>query len=412
MNDPIASDTVVRDPVFVWSARHTVALLALCLAQLLDAVDVTVVNVALPTIRSDLRFTDASLPWVVNAYAVVFGGFMLLGGRAGDLLGKRRVLMTGISLFTAASLASGLAGSPALLIATRAAQGLAAALIAPATIAIIASMFPEGRPRNRALGVWGATTGVSSTLGVAAGGLLVGGPGWRWIFYVNIPVGLFLLLVAPRCLANDRPAGPRPRFDALGAVTVTAGVALLAYALVQTNTHAWGSQRTILLLIAAAAVLVYFVVHETVIEKRPLIPFSIFANRSVLGANVVAAIIGGGMLSLFYLISLYEQEVLHYSALKTGLSYLPLTIALVAFAGVGPLLLRKMTIGALLALGSCVAAAGLLLLAGDSPTAGLFRNVIGPSLVLAPGLALTFIPVTMQRSPGSGRLRRASPLAW
>jgi EmrB/QacA subfamily drug resistance transporter len=385
---------------FAWTRTHIVALLILLLAQLLEFIDITVVNVALPTMRTDLGFSQTTLQWVVNAYTVCFGGFLLLGGRAGDLLGKRRVLLGGIALFTAASLASGLAQNANTLITTRALQGLSCAFVSPMTLALIAVHFPEGKPRNLALGLYGGIAGISSALGVTIGGLLVSGPGWRWIFFVNIPVGLLILAAAPRYVKADRPSHRHRRFDLLGALTATAGVGLLAYAVSQTNEHTWGSGRTIALLASAAALLVYLVIHETSIASEPLIPMSIFKNRSVTGANVIGTLWFGALFSTFYFLSLYEQQVLHYSALKTGLAYLPLCAIFIPFTAIAPVLVPRVGVRVILAVGSMIAIGGLLLLARISPHGDLWRDVIAPTLVLGSGLALLFVPTTIAAVAG------------
>jgi EmrB/QacA subfamily drug resistance transporter len=398
-----AADATLTAPAaseFAWTGARTMALLILLLASFLEYMDITVVNVALPTMRTDLGFSQTNLVWVVNAYTVCFGGFLLLGGRAGDLLGKRRVLLGGIALFTAASLASGLAQNANTLITTRALQGLACAFVSPMTLALIAVNFPEGKPRNLALGLYGGIAGISSALGASIGGLLVNGLGWRWIFFVNIPVGLFLLAVAPRFLKADRSVHHHQRFDLLGALSATAGVGLLAYAVSQTNQYAWGSSRTISLLAGAAALLVYLVIHETLIAKEPLIPMSIFKNRSVTGASVIGTLWFGALFSMFYFLSLYEQQVLGYSALKTGLAYLPLCAILIIFSGIAPLLVPRIGVRFVLALGSLITFGGLLLLAQISLYGGIWRDVIAPTLVVGPGLALLFVPTTIAAVAG------------
>jgi EmrB/QacA subfamily drug resistance transporter len=385
---------------FLWTRRHIVALLILCLAQLIELIDITIVNVALPTMGRALGFSQSNLPWIVNSYIVLFGGALLLGGRSGDLLGQRRVFLSGILAFTVASLASGLAQSASMLIVTRAAQGLAAAFVSPMTLAMIASGFPEGAPRNRALAAWGAVGGISGSLGVTLGGMLASGPGWRWIFLVNIPAGLLILALAPKYLNADRPARTHRTFDLAGAVTATAGVTLLAYAVSQTSSHPWGSARTIALLATAGATIAVFALHEIRFAKEPLIPFSIFSNRSVRGANVVGALVGGSMFATFYFFSLYQQQVLHYSALKTGMAYLPLTGTLMVFAAITPVLVPRLGIRWLLVLGGVIGAAGTFMFAHDSPAGGLWGDVIIPSLVVAPGLALTFVPMTLAAVAG------------
>ena len=387
-------------PAFVWTGAHVVILVVFCFAQLLEAVDITVVNVALPTIKNDLHFTPNGLQWIVNGYTVVFGGFLLLGGRTGDLLGRRKVFLAGIGAFTLASLLSGLAQDAAGLVAARVLQGLAAAFFVPMTLAMTASIFPDGKVRNRALGIMGATAGVSASLGVTVGGLLASSVGWRWIFFVNIPIGALMLLVGSRFIPAQPPRGRHHQFDVLGAVTATLGTTLLAYTAVQTDTHPWGSARTISLLIASVVLLGYFVVQETRIAREPLVQFSIFRNRAVTGANIVGALVGSGMIAMFYFISLYQQEVLHYSAVKTGVTYLPLTLSLIAFAGLAPLLIPRIGVRWVTVLGCLIAIGGLVLFDRASPTGSAWKDIIGPSLVLGPGMSLTFIPLTIASVAG------------
>lgn len=391
---------VTRDRSFTWTGRHSLVLLVVCLAQLLELIDLTIVNVALPTIRQALGFSPASLSWVVNAYIVAFGGLLLLGGRCGDLLGRRRVFLTGTAVFTGASLASGLAQGADMLIITRGLQGLSAAFVSPMTLAIIAATFPDGSPRNRALAIWAGVSGISGSLGVTMGGLLASGPGWRWIFFVNIPVGLFILAAGRRYLSVDPPSRQHRSFDLVGAVTVTAGVTACVYAVSQTSSHPWASAPTIGLLGVAAVLLGAFVVVEARFAAEPLIPFALLRNRSVSAANIVSFLVGGGMFSLFYFFSLYQQEVLRYSALKTGMAYLPLTGMLMICAAPTPGIIARTGVRWPLTAGGLVSAAGMVLFAADSPSGGLWRDVIGPSLIVAPGLALTFVPMTVAAVAG------------
>lgn len=397
---PTGEDGDIVAAPFVWTGTHVLALVILLLASLLEYMDISVVNVALPTMRTDLGFSQTNLQWVVNAYTVCFGGVLLLGGRAGDLLGKRRVLLGGIALFTAASLASGLAQNSGTLIATRALQGLASALVSPTTLALIAANFPEGKARNLALGLYGGIAGASSAFGVTVGGLLVSGPGWRWIFFINIPVGLFLLAAAPRYLRADRLGHHHRRFDLLGALSVTGGVGLLAYAVSQTDQYAWGSSRTVGLLTGAAVLLMYFVIHEALIAKEPLIPLWIFKNRSLTGASVIGTLWFSALFAMFYFLSLYEQQVLHATALRTGLSYLPLCTIMIVFSGVAPLLVPRLGVRYVLALGSLIAVCGLLLAAHISPHGHIWPDVIPPTMIVAPGLALLFVPTTIAAVAG------------
>ncbi|HEV2343271.1 MAG TPA: MFS transporter [Actinocrinis sp.] len=380
---------------FVWTRKDVIVLVVLCLAPLLEYIDITVVNVALPTIRTDLGFALPDLQWVVNGYMVTYGGFFLLAGRTGDLLGRRRVLMTGVAVFTLASLLSGLSTSPGLLITARAVQGTAAAFVVPLTLAMIASSFPEGKARNLAVTAWGSVAAISSALGLLIGGPLVSGPGWRWIFFVNIPVGVVVVAASWRYLRTDPPAQRRRKFDAVAAVTSTAGLSLLIYALVQTSTHAWGSGRTIGLLAVAAVLLGYFVVHENAVARDPLLPFSLFRNRAVSGANAASAMSGAALVSVFYFVTLYEQQVLHYSALKTGLAYLPLTGMFMVLAGAGPVLIPKIGIRYVTAIGALVAGVGVALLTRVSPNGTLGGTVILPTMVFGAGLAIFYIPMTI-----------------
>lgn len=389
-----------EEGVFKWTFAHTAALLVLCCAQLIESLDVTVVNVALPVIKDDVGFSDAGLQWAISAYTVVFGGFLLLGGRSGDLFGKRRVFMWGLALFAAASVLTGVAMSAELLVTGRALQGLSAAFVSPMTLAMIATTFPEGWARNRAFGVWGTVTGVSTSVGVIMGGVLTSGPGWRWIFFINLPLAIILLMGAARYLPRDTKAASVRGFDLVGAILVSLGTGTAVYACVQTSTEGWGSPRTLGLLAAAVLLLFAFVVYELKIARQPLMTFAIFKNRSVAGANLVAVFVGAALLAMFFCLSLYEQQVMGYSALKTGLSYLPLTAMLTIFAFVGPALVPKIGIRAVIFLGSLTATAGLVMFATATPDGSLFRTIILPSLIVSPGLALTFIPMSMAAVSG------------
>jgi EmrB/QacA subfamily drug resistance transporter len=379
---------------FRWTPTHTVGLIVLCLAQVLDGIDVTVVNVALPAVQSALGFSESDLPWVVNAYMVMFGGFLLLGGRLGDLYGRRKVLLGGIALFALASLASGIAQNPGTLVGARAVQGLAAALVAPMTLALIGVIFPAGAPRNRAFAAWAASYGVSSALGLLLGGVLVEGPGWRWIFLVNLPIGIVLLAATVRFVPADRPPRKHHRFDLVGAVTSTAGVGLLAYTILETANQGWGSVRTVVLLVVSAVLLGWFVLHELRVAE-PLVSFALFREPGVAGATVVSALRGSAMFALFFFATLYQQQVLHLSALRTGLNYLPMTVILVVAAAVGPALVRWIGIRFAVVLGAVVAAGGLVLFAAISPRGSVVTNVIVPSLVVAVGLAVMVVPTTI-----------------
>ena len=389
------------DVAFRWTRRHVLSLAVLCLAALLDTIDVTVVNVAMPTIRSALHFSEGGLAWMVNAYMVPFGGFLLFGGRAGDLLGRRRVLLAGTAAFTLASLGSALAPSAGVMIATRAVEGRAAAFVVPVTLAMLSSVFPAGPARNGAFSIWGGVSAAAGTLGLIAGGLLVSAAGWRWIFFINVPVGLFVLAAAARLL----PADPgrdrsRGRFDLAGAVSVTAGSSLLAYAVVQTGSHPWGSGRTIALLAGAAVLLGYFVLHERFVAASPLMPTALWRNRSVTGANVVSALLSSSVFAMFYSTTLYMQQVLGYSALRTGLAYLPLGLSILIAAGLAPALVTRIGVRLVAAAGSGLSLAGLVLFTRIPTHGQLLTDIVIPSVIVGLGGGLMLLSTTIAAMSG------------
>lgn len=337
---------------------------------------------------------------MVSAYTALFGGFLLLGGRCGDLLGKRVVFIAGVSGFTAASLVCGVAPSDTVLIAGRAAQGLAAAFVAPATLALITTIFPQGAPRDRAMGIWGAVTGVSASLGVICGGVLADGPGWRWIFFINIPIGIALLVAAPRYLPNDARAAVRPRLDFAAAATATVGTLALVFAAAESAIHEVAGPRVLLPFAVAVVCFAAFIVQERRGGPAALVPLKLLRNRGVAAANVVAALVGSAMLAMFFFLSLYQQQVLHLSALETGLNYLPLTGLLMGASFVAAVLTGKFGVRVVLTAGCTAAAAGMVLLSGADADSSVFAAVIGPSLLLGPGLAFAFIGMTMAAVTG------------
>jgi EmrB/QacA subfamily drug resistance transporter len=385
---------------FRWTRRHVLALAVLCLAALLDTIDVTVVNVAMPAIRGALHFSEGGLAWMVNAYMVPFGGFLLFGGRAGDLLGRRRVLLAGTAVFTLASLGSALAPTAGVMITTRAVEGLAAAFVVPMTLAMLSSVFPAGPARNRAFSIWGGVSAAAGTLGLIVGGLLVSAAGWRWIFFVNVPVGLLVLTAAPRLLPVDPGSDrSRGRFDLIGAISVTAGSSLLAYAVVQSGSHSWGSARTIVLLAGAAVLLGYFVLHERFVAASPLMPTALWRSRSVTGANLVSALLSSAIFAMFYSTTLYLQQVLGYSALRTGLAYLPLGLSILIAAGVAPALVSRLGVRLVTAAGAVLAAAGLVLFTG-LPARGQLTDIVIPSVIVGLGGGLTLLSTTIAAMTG------------
>ena len=332
-------------------ARHRgLALGLVLLAQLLVVIDVSIVTLALPAIQHGLGFSPTGLQWVISGYALAFGGFLLLGGRLADLLGRRRILITGAGLFTAASLACGLAGSPGVLIAARAVEGLGAAMMAPAAMSLVLAMFPEGAERNKALGALGAVSGAGGAIGVLAGGMLTTWLSWPWIFFVNLPVGLLIVAAARPLLPESRADLGHRRFDVAGAITITSGLSLLVYAVVTASSHGWASATTIGLLAGAAALIVAF----TVIEARsaaPLLPLSFFRNRTVTAANLAGLLLGGVMFPMFVFLSLYMQQVLGYSAIKAGMAFLVIAVGMIASSGLAQGLVTRVGAKLVLAVG-------------------------------------------------------------
>ena len=379
--------------------RRWLALALLCVAEFVVVLDASIVNVALPTIGRALNFTESNLPWVVNAYVLTFGGFLLLGGRMADLLGRRRVFMGGLVLFALASLAGGLATTSGQLIAARAVQGLGGAILSPAALSIITTTFHDGAERNRALGIWGAVAGSGGAAGVLLGGVLTQTLGWEWVFWVNVPIGLIAAALAPRLLIESRASDEARNFDVGGAVSVTAGLSLLVYALVDANNAGWGSFRTIALFAISALLLVAFVVIERR-TKDPLVPFSIFRVRTLTGANVVGLLVGASLFSMFFFISLYMQQVLGYSAIHAGLSYLPLALSIIVSAGIASQLTTRMGFKGVLAAGMVLIAAALIWFSQISVHGSFVGDILGPSLLAAVGLGFAFVTTTIAAVAG------------
>jgi EmrB/QacA subfamily drug resistance transporter len=370
------------------------AFAVLAVSFFMTVVDLTIVNVALPTIGRDLHFSESNLQWVVTAYGITFGGFLLLGGRAADLLGRRRILMLGLAVFTAASLGAGLARNDALLVALRGVQGFGAALVLPAALSIVMNMFAEGAERNKALGLWGGIGATGATFGVLTGGLLTRYAGWEYIFFLNVPVGAAALLLAPRIVPESRLDGIRRRFDPLGALTVTGALLLLVYTISQAPQAGWGSARTVTLLAVSAALLVAF----GVIEARaaaPLMPLRIFRLPTVAVANAVGLLLGGSFFGFIFIGTLYMQQVLGYSALRTGTAWLAATITSVALAGLSQLLVTRISAGPVMALGMALIAGGIVW-ATQVPVTGQFWSALaGPFFVAGAGTAFAFIPISI-----------------
>jgi EmrB/QacA subfamily drug resistance transporter len=378
--------------------RRWQALALVCVAMFMTVLDVSIVNVALPSIQTSLHVSDRTLQWVVTAYAISFGGFLLLGGRAADLLGRRRMFMIGIILFSVASLACGLAGSIGVLVAARAIQGLGGAIISPATLSIITTTFDEGAERNKALGIWGAMGGTGAAAGVLFGGILTKYAGWEWIFFVNVPVGAIVLALTRSLIRESRIPGLRG-FDVAGAATVTSSLALLVYGISKAPDVGWGSARTILFLAAAAALLAAFVVIERRVAD-PMMPFRIFRLQSVTGANVCGFLLGAVLFSNFFLLTLYVQQVLGYSALKAGLTFLATAGTVIPVAAAAQALVTRIGVRPVLALGLALMTGGMLWYA-QIPVHGTFVADLLPGyLMVGFGLALSFIPVSIAALAG------------
>ncbi len=357
--------------------RRWIALALLAVAQFVVVLDASIINVALPTIGKALDFSQSNLQWVVNAYVLTFGGFLLLGGRVADLLGRRRTFIGGLVLFALASLAGGLAQSEGQLIVARAVQGLGAAILSPAALSIVTTTFRDGAERNKALGVWGAVAGAGGAAGVLLGGILTDTIGWEWVFWVNVPVGIGAALLTPSLIAESRAASATRTFDFAGAVTVTAALSVLVYALVDANSAGWGSLQTVGLLGLSLVLLGGFVLAERR-SDAPLVPFSFLADRTRTGANVVGLLVGASLFSMFFFISLYMQQVLGYSPIKAGLSYLPLALSIIVAAGIASQLVTRVGFKPVLAAGLALIAAGLLWFSRVSVDGGFRHRHSGP----------------------------------
>jgi len=371
----------------------------LAVSYFMTIIDLTIVNVSLPTIGRDLHFSETSLQWVVTAYALTFGGFLLLGGRAADLLGRRRMLMVGLTVFTAASLACALATGDAFLIGSRAIQGVGAAIMLPAALSIVMNMFEEGAERNKALGIWGGLGATGATVGLIAGGLLTRYAGWQYIFYLNVPIGIAALALAPRVVPESRLATTRRRFDALGAISGTGGLVLLVDAISQAPQYGWGATRTIALLATSAALLTAFLIIESRVES-PILPLSIFRLRTLAGANVAGLLLGASFFAFIFIGTLYMQQVLRYSALQTGVAWLAASLTSVALAGLSQFLVTRGGAKIVMAIGMSLIAGGILW-ATQVPVHGHFgANLAGPFIVAGAGTAFAFIPISIAALAG------------
>ena len=380
--------------------RNTwVVLVLVCLAQFMVILDSTIVNVALPSIQTDLHLSEANLQWIVNSYTLVFGGFLLLGGRAGDLIGRKRLFLAGLVVFTVASLLNGLAVNEGMLIATRALQGLGAAFVSPAALSIISTTFSEGKERARALGVWAAIAIGGAAVGLILGGLLTQLLSWPWIFFVNVPVGIVTFILSLRLIPESRDEHAERAFDVAGAVTVTGGLMSLVYAIVKSETAGWTSATTIGFFVLSAVLLASFVVIE-LRSKAPLVRLSIFRVRSLLTANVVMLLVACGMFAMFFFNTLYIQRVLGYGPLEAGLAFLPFTAGVMVSAGLAAQFAPRVGVRPVAALGMIVTALGMLLLV-RLPVDGSYLSDVLPALVVTSlGMGAVFMPLTLIATTG------------
>jgi EmrB/QacA subfamily drug resistance transporter len=391
------------DSIATASGRHVSAglvLLLVCLGQFMVVLDLSIVNVALPSMQRDLGFSTTNLQWVINAYTLTFAGFLLLGGRAADLYGRRRIFILGLGLFTGASLLGGLSQTQGMLIAARALQGLGGAVLAPATLTILTTSFREPAARARALGVWSAVAAGGGAAGVLLGGILTDLLSWRWILFVNVPVGALVIAGAVMFLGETKGEVKHRSLDVAGSVAVTAGLVALVLAIVRTETYRWSSPQVLVPIAVAAVLLIAFFYIETRVAKAPLVPMRIFQSRSVLGANVFILLFFAAMFPTWYFQTLYLQSVLGYSPLKAGLIFLPMPVMVAIGAQVSARLVTKTGVRPLLIVGPLLSTIGLLFLTGITPESSLFFHMILPSLIATFGMGLSFPPSTFAATAG------------
>jgi EmrB/QacA subfamily drug resistance transporter len=376
------------------------ALAVLSVAYLMVVLDVSIVNVALPSIQRSLHFSTSSLEWIVTGYSLTFGGFLLLGGRSGDLLGRRRVFMTGLVLFSFFSLLSGLAVSPAMLIATRALQGAAAALLSPSVFSIVSVTFEEGSERNKALGILGAVSGSGAAIGLLLGGVLTEFVGWEWIFFVNVPIGLGLLLLVPRIVRESRAPELARHFDVAGAVTVTGGLMLLVYGLTRAPTVGWGSIETIASFVGSAVLIAVALVIEQR-SRSPLVDLKIFRRRTLAAANVIGLLLGTMLFGMFFLLSLYQQDVLGFSPLRTGVGNLAIALSVIAASAVAQALVTRIGVKPVLISGLLSLGGGLAYFTQIPVNGHYFWNLFPGFLLTGVGLGFAFVPVSIAALTGA-----------
>jgi EmrB/QacA subfamily drug resistance transporter len=390
----MTAESLAQVPAGGEDRRRWFALALIVAAQFMVVLDVAIVNVALPSIRTDLHFSQESLQWVITAYSILFGGVLMLGGRLADVLGRRRLFAIGLALFTVSSLLDGLAWSEGSLIAFRSLQGLGAALLSPAALSILTTTFTEGRERNVALGIWGAASGSGGAAGVLLGGALTSWLNWSWIFFINVPVGALVIGLTPVLLRESRANLKHRHFDVAGAASITGGLMLLVYALTRASQHGWGTSSTIGLLTASAVLIGSFFVIEYR-SQAPLLPLQIFRLRTLSASNVAGLLMGGAIFAQFFLLTLYMQEVLHYSALKTGVAYIGLTLTIIVFSAVAQAAVTRIGVRNVLPAGLALTTVALVLFA-RLPVDGHYWIDLFPAFIISGlGLALAFVPMSI-----------------
>jgi EmrB/QacA subfamily drug resistance transporter len=395
----MSSLTADPDTSFLRSRLGVLTLLLLCGVQLLDVVDSSITNVAFPSIQHALHFSQQNLQWVASGYLLTYGGFLLLGGRLADLLGRRRILVAGLVVFGVSSLSGGLAQSQGLLIGARVVQGIGAALMAPAALSTLTTTFRDGKDRHTALGAWGAVSGIGAALGVVLGGVLSEGPGWRWVFFVNVPICVVALVATYRLLDGERRRAPVSQFDTSGALLATGGMLLLVYGLIKAPEIGWGNGGTIAMLAGAAALLALFVINE-LRSAKPLMPLSIFRVPGVAAADATWLIGMAGFFSMFFFLTLYMQEVLHFSPIQAGVAYLPVTAGLALASGISSQLVARIGTRPVIVAGAALSAGGIYLLSRVSVHGSYAANILPGLVVMSLGFGAVFVGVTTAANAG------------
>src|SRR4051794_36978029 len=380
--------------------NESAVLAVVAVAQFMVILDATIVNVALPTIKVDVGFSEQSLSWVLNAYTLIFGGFLLLGGRLADKLGRRRLFMAGIAVFSGASLLCGVSESEGTLLVARGLQGLGGAMVSPAALSIILTTFAEGTERNRALSVWGAIAGAGGAVGLLLGGVIVQALSWRWVFFINVPIGAMVLALAPRIVPESRSESARGGgYDVEAAGALTLGTMALVFTLIKAESWGWTSGRTVAGFAVAAALIAAFVFIERHHED-PLVPLRIFSNRSLSASDTTMLVVAAALFGVFFFLTLYTQQVLGYSALKTGVAYLPLSLAIITASALASRFVDRFGPRAVLIVGLLVSTGGFVLLTQINGHADYGSHVLPAMLVLGTGLGMSFVPITISATNG------------